>query len=135
MTSEWTEEYSLETTVHPLDLLTYQVDNHTGCWNWIGKTWGHLSCWYGRIEIGGGEGFVYAHRLSYQLYVGDIPRGMNVCHKCDNGLCVNPSHLFLGTQQDNILDAIRKGRFTQHLRRDRKNKIMPVKSGGATTTC
>lgn len=76
------------------------------CLDWTGgfeKRWG-----YGRIKIRGKS--VKAHRLSYQIHVGSIPEGMLVCHKCDRPICVNPEHLFIGTNLDNQRDCIAKGR-------------------------
>lgn len=53
-----------------------------------------------------------AHRLSYLAFNGDIPEGLVVRHKCDNKCCVNPEHLEVGTQKDNVQDAIKRGRFS-----------------------
>jgi len=76
------------------------------CWEWTG--WKQERYQYGKIRI---EGDVeYAHRVSYRLCVGKIPKGKFVLHKCDNPLCVNPFHLALGTHQDNMDDCSKKGR-------------------------
>ena len=77
------------------------------CWIWSG---GKTTAGYGAVQYAGR--LVYAHRLSYQFYVGEIPEGMCVCHKCDCPSCVNPSHLFIGTQKDNMHDCAAKNRTT-----------------------
>jgi len=64
-----------------------------------------------------------AHRVAYAKANGPIPRGMLVCHRCDNPRCVNPDHLFLGTNQDNVDDMMQKGRyrFVGHSQKGEKN--------------
>lgn len=68
---------------------------------------------YGRTLLRTGDGSLarLAHRIAWILECGDIPPHMEVCHKCDNPSCVNVGHLFLGTHQENIQDASRKGRL------------------------
>jgi len=77
----------------------------SGCWEWTGGTDGKG---YGRVCWDGGRHG--AHRVSWCLIRGAIPDGLYVCHHCDNKLCVNPDHLFLGTQVDNMQDWTRKGK-------------------------
>lgn len=84
----------------------YQVDLVTGCWNWTGKI---KEGRYGTIKLDRVRE-AYAHRVSWMLHRGDIPEGMCVCHHCDNTRCVNPDHLFIGTQPDNIGDMVSKNR-------------------------
>lgn len=75
------------------------------CWLWTGssRAQGHGYFWYDGV-VG------CAHRFSWLASGGEIPDGLHVLHKCDNGRCVNPDHLFLGTHDDNMQDMIRKGR-------------------------
>ena len=84
-----------------------------GCWIWTGGT---TSFGYGTIYNGNFDNTlrqyakIGAHRVSYEIHHGKIPHGLCVLHKCDVPACVNPSHLFLGTKRENMLDKISKDR-------------------------
>lgn len=83
-----------------------KVDPSGDCWEWTAhrKPGG-----YGQFTVTKGQ-FHTAHAVSYALTHGPIPPGMVICHRCDNPPCVNPDHLFMGTQVDNALDMFAKGR-------------------------
>lgn len=85
---------------------SYIPEPNSGCWLWLGVAQG--SNGYGRINVDG-RGWS-AHRYAWTIHRGAIPSDALVLHRCDNPACVNPSHLFLGSSQDNSDDKKRKGR-------------------------
>lgn len=90
-----------------------KLDN--GCWEWQN---GVDKDGYGIFKYDNGT---RAHRYSYMIRKGKIPKGKCICHKCDNPRCVNPEHLWLGTRLENNLDMLKKGRWC-----DRKGEKHPL---------
>lgn len=85
-------------------------NDESNCWEFQGAK---TNDGYGQIKI---DGINHrAHRLAYSLYVGEIPEGMLVCHRCDNPPCCNPDHLFLGSDADNTSDKVAKERVPKGL--------------------
>ena len=85
-------------------------------------------CWLFRPNVKGRYSYIQfsknrpcAHRFSYEIHVGKIPPGMDVCHKCDVPKCVNPDHLFIGTRKENMMDRVSKGKHFYKKRTHCKN--------------
>ena len=87
----------------------YVINEDTDCWDWQNAT---NNIGYGMFRFST-SGMRTAHRVSYELFNGPIPKGMSVCHSCDNIKCVNPKHLWAGTLKQNSQDMVAKGRHAR----------------------
>ena len=85
-----------------------KIHKSNKCWDWLASK---DRQGYGYFGIN--RKIKKAHRVAYEQWVGRIPFGLSILHRCDNPPCVNPEHLFLGTKSDNSRDAFDKGRLTQ----------------------
>jgi len=99
------------------------------CWEWLGTSDGKG---YGRIKVGDKQ--VLAHRLSYEMHHGAIPVGIVVMHKCDNGICVRPSHLRAGTQLENAADRELKWSRRVRLKQPRRLTVSKPSLSAPTAT-
>lgn len=94
----------------------------TGCWIWTGGSrLNGKGVPYPRHWSDSGKS-VGAHRFSFELHNGPIPKGMYVCHRCDTPMCVNPEHLFIGTHRDNMRDMVEKSRSFIGRGQDKKGR-------------
>jgi hypothetical protein len=105
-------------------MIRTRLDPVAGCWLWVGEC---NEFGYGNAS---GFGEKQAHRTSYRLFVGEIPEGMCVCHRCDTPACLNPAHLAIATRQDNTLDATIKGRMQQKLTLEQVVEIRKLRGDG-----
>lgn len=104
--------YQVGTRGSLADRFWAKVEKSDGCWLWLASKFQHG---YGSATVDGGRR-ENAHRVAWRLIRGSIPKGMFVLHRCDNPACVNPDHLWLGTQTDNMRDCAAKGRTALQLR-------------------
>jgi len=86
-------------------LSNYIPEPNSGCWLWSSYCG---STGYGRFSSN--NKMFWSHRVSWEIHKGKIPKGLCVLHKCDIPSCINPDHLFLGTQAENVKDCVKKGR-------------------------
>jgi HNH endonuclease len=98
--------------------LESKLDITSDCWNYNGPI---RKDGYAHLTVKGKT--VLVHRIAYEVFIGPIPDGLLVCHECDNRLCCNPKHLFLGTYQDNNEDKIKKDRHKGKLTVKQANRI------------
>ncbi len=115
--------------MNPIELFLLKVKITESCWLWLGSVSGNG---YGDLWVG--KKHMNAHRYSYTLHKGEIPDGMHILHSCDNRPCVNPDYLSIGTNSDNINDAIKKGRF-RPLRKNKNGDSIGISSRHKSSLC
>src|SRR5207302_5572975 len=125
-------------TAEPIQTPAYVHDNLL-----VERFWAKVEkgpdCWPWKACLRNGYGMInapekYAHRFSYELNNGPIPKGKYVLHRCDNRACVRPEHLILGTQKENLIDMMRKGRRIRKLTVDQVKEIRQLYDPPRITT-
>jgi hypothetical protein len=103
-----------------IDKFLNRVNKTDSCWLWMGRLDKHG---YGESKL---IGRMAPHRISYTLFKGEIPKGIFVCHTCDIRHCVNPDHLWIGTNSENMKDMALKGRIHSKLTPENVREIRDV---------
>lgn len=116
----WPQGYMADShtpyTAADVERFRSKVDRSGGaeaCWLWLASSMDRYGHGQFTCRFDGKQRHLYAHRVAWELAHGPIPDGLCVCHRCDVAKCVNPFHLFLGTQADNLNDARAKGRLDE----------------------
>ena len=108
------------------------IVDENDCWIWQGSKDNHgygmaVGSYYGKLDK--------AHRVSYRMFVEEIPAGKSICHNCDVRACVNPDHLYCGTARDNMRDAVERGRLNgskKRLTAEQKKQLALLRAEGIT---
>jgi len=111
-------------------ILKHIAIRDNGCWEWTGQLHKASNFYYGEMKID--HKHKKAHRVSYEVFVGAIPTEYLVYHKCDNTICVNPDHLFVGTNRDNFDDMVKKGRGNVKLSLEKAKEIRSLLQSGVS---
>jgi plasmid maintenance system antidote protein VapI len=113
------DKYGLEKDAEYRFKRKFERDDDSGCWIWTAAT---DKDGYG-VHSDDNDDYVRAHRFSYQIHKGEIPKGAYVLHNCHNPACVNPDHLRVGTNSDNMIDAFEEGDITTEMQREKVREL------------